>query len=84
MSYPETLQAKNNPSSGNDRQVSADATPQEELYQHELMYFVYNQVLEASEQKPRELGKTAYIDSVSLIRAANKKALESIGRGVLQ
>jgi len=77
MRYTETLQVKDNPSR------DEPATSQEELYQHELMYFVYKKVLEASEQKPKEKGKTADIDSVSLIRAANRRALESIGRGVL-
>ncbi len=84
MSYSNTLQVKSNSITNNDRLVCDGATSQEELYQHELMYFVYEKVLAASEQKPKESANKADIDSVSLIKAANRRALESVGRGVLK
>lgn len=80
MSYSDTLQVKNNPS--NDRLV-CNTTSQEKLYEHELMYFVYKKVLEASEQKPKELGNKLDLDSVSVILSAHRAVLEHIGRGSL-
>lgn len=78
MSYSKTYQVtKSNSSSENDR----DATPLKRRYNEELMFYVYQQVVEAIEEKKDRDSND--LNSVELIREAKNRARNSLTADLL-
>lgn len=63
--------------------VAATTSPQREVYNKKLMYFVYEQVLAAFDKKTKENLSENDLNSATIIITAEKKAIENLGRSLI-